>query len=189
MEAIPQRVVLTTAELRSALEGLRPTELTRLQKKAAVLAPGTGMEPNDLLQEAVKRSLEENGGRNCPRDVKPAIFLGNVMKSIASHARKEWKRETPSNTGEGDEIDPITNVPDPTPSPEEVVIRHLDGKKERIRIEAMFNEDRKAQAIVIGIMEDWSPHEIREMEPMSKKEYEAARKRMRRKFLREYSKG
>ena len=189
MEAVPQREVLTAVELRSALEGLHSIDLIRLKKKANVLAPGTGMEPNDLLQEAVKRSLEESSGRNCPDNVKPAIFLGNVMKSIASHAREKRKREPPINSSKDDEDDPTANVPDLRPSPEEVVIRRLDCAKARTRIEAMFNEDRKAQAIVIGIMEDWSPHEIREMETMSKKEYEAARKRVQRKLLREALKG
>ena len=189
MEAVPQREVLTATELRSAIESLRPIDLTRLERKATVLAPGTGIEPDDLFQEAVTRSLEENGVRNCPRDVTPATFLGNVMRSIASHAREEWKRETPSNTSKDDEVDPLANLPDPALSPEEVVIGRLDYGKVLIQIEALFDEDRKAQAIVIGIMEDWSPHEIREMEPMSEKEYAAARKRVRRKLLCEFPKG
>lgn len=189
MEAIPQREVLSPAEMRSALEALQPTDLTRLQKEASFLAPGTGMEPNDLLQEAVMRSLEENGGRNCPRDVKLATFLCNVMKSIASHAREKWKRETPSNSSEGDGDDPIVKAPDPAMSLEEVVVGHLDYGKALAEIEAMFSEDPKAQAIVIGIMEDWTPHEIREMESMSEKEYAAARKRVQRKLLREFPKG
>ena len=156
MEAIPQREVLTAAEFRSALECLCTTDLARLQKEATFLAQGSGMEPNDFLQEAVKRSLEENGGRHCPRDVKPVTFLGNVMRSIASHARQEWKRETPSNTSKDDEVDPLANSPDPALSPEEVVIGRLDYGKVLIQIVAMFDEDRKAQAIVIGIMGDWS---------------------------------
>ena len=189
MEAIPQREVLTAAEFRSALECLCTTDLARLQKEATFLAQGSGMEPNDLLQEAVKRSLEENGGRRCPRDVKPVTFLGNVMRSIASHERPKWKREAPINTSEGDEDDLIANMPDPAPSPEEVVIRRSDCVKVLTRIEAMFNDDPKAQAVVIGIMEDWSPRQIRDMEPMNEKEYAAARKRVRRKLLSEFPKG
>ena len=189
MEAVPQREVLTVAEFRSALESLCPSDQVRLKEKANALAPGTGMEPKDLLQEALKRSLEENGGRNCPRNVKPAIFLGNVMKSIASHARQKRKREPLINSSKDDEDDPTANVPDPRPSPEEVVIGHLDYVKVLTRIEEMFDKDPKVQAIVIGIMEGWSPQEIREMEPMSKKEYEAARKRVLRKLLREVPKG
>ncbi len=189
VEAVPQRDLLTSAELRSALEALRPIDLTRLRKKATALAPGTGMEPDDLLQEAIGRALEENGGRNCPRGVNPATFLGNVIRSIASHAREEWARETPIGATEDREDDPIVDAPDPTPSPEQAVIGRLDHGKTLGRIEAMFEDDPQAQAIVIGNMEGWSPDEVREMEPMSDKEYAAARKRVRRALLREYPKG
>lgn len=189
LEAVPQRDLLTAAELRSALEALRPIDLIRLRKKATALAPGTGMEPDDLLQEAVGRSLEEHGGRNCPRGVSPVIFLSNVIRSIASHAREEWAREMPVGATEDHENDPIVDAPDPAPSPEQAVIGRLDHGKTLSRIEAMFEDDPQAQAVVIGNMEGWSPDEIREMEPMSDKEYAAARKRVRRALLREYPKG
>ena len=100
MKAVPQRDLLTAAELRSALEELRPVDLVRLQKKATALAPGTGMEPDDLMQESLTSALEENGGRNCPRDVNPVNFLGNAIRSIASHARVEWAREMPTGARE-----------------------------------------------------------------------------------------
>lgn len=189
MEAVPQRDLLSAAELRSALEALRPIDMVRLQKKANALAPGTGMEPGDLLQEALSRALEESGGRNCPRDVNPVTFLGNVIRSIASHARVEWAREMPTGATEEDEDDPIVDATDPAPSPEEAVIGRFDHGRTIARIEAMFEGDPKAEAIIIGIMEGWSPDEIREMEPMSDKEYAAARKRVRRALLREFPKG
>lgn len=189
MEAVPQRDLLTAAELRSALEALRPIDLVRLRKKANALALGTGMEPDDLLQESLGRALEEDGGRNCPRDVNPVTFLGNVIRSIASHAREEWAREMPIGATEDDEDDPIVDAPDPAPSPEDAVIGRLDHGQTVARIEATFEGDPKAQAIIIGNMEGWSPNEIRQMEPMSDKEYAAARKRVRRALLREFPKG
>ena len=172
-----------------AIETMSEVDRIRLRKKAKAFAKGTGMEPDDLFQEAVALSLEENGGRNCPRDVKPVIFLGNVMRSIASHSREKWAREMPIGANRDDEDDPIVAMPDSAPSPEEVVIGRLDYRKTITRIETMFDDDPWGQAIVIGIMEDWSPHEIREMEPMSKNEYAAARKRVRRKLLLEFPKG
>ena len=187
MGTITQTDVLTATELRLSIEGLSQTELLRLHKKATALSPGTGMEPDDLLQEAVVRSLEENGGRNCPCDVKPATFLGNVMRSIASHARRNWAREAPSSSNNED--DPIIAVPNPTPSPEEAVIGRLDCGKIISRVETMFDDDSQAQAVVIGLMEGWAPHEIREVESMSDKQYDAARKRVRRALLREFQKG
>ena len=53
----------------------------------------------------------------------------------------------------------------------------------------MFEKDRQAQAIVIGLIEDWTPEEIRELEPMGDNEYAAARKRMRRALSHEFPKG
>ena len=177
--------VLTPAELREALEALSKIEKGRLLQKAKFLAPGTGMEPEDLFQEAVVRSLEQNAGRNCPRDVKLETFLGNVMRSIASHARIKWLRERPRDKDD----DVILKAPDPRLMLEEVVIGGLDFRKTIARIEVMFNDDPQAQAVVIGDIEGWSPHEIREMEPMSDKEYAAARKRVRRALLRKFPKG
>ena len=179
----------SVAELRLAIETMSKLDRIHLLKKARVLATGTGMEPDDLFQEAVARSLEENGGRTCPCDVSPRVFLGNVMRSISSHSRERWEREMPLGANEDDEDDPFVAIPDPGPSPEEVVIGRLDYKKTITRIETMFDEDPQAQAILIGIMEDWSPHEICALEPMSEKSYAAARKRLRRKLLRAFPKG
>ncbi len=188
MKAVSQREVLTDAELRSALEGLSQSDLLRIRSKATLLATGTGMEPDDLINEAILRTLEENGGRNCPRDVAPVTFLNNVIRSIASHSRTNWTREMPTGTID-DKDDPILNAPDPTPSPEELVIVRLDSGKALSRFETIFNDDPHAWAVMTGIMEDWSPQEIREVEPMSEREYVAARKRVRRAFLREFPKG
>lgn len=189
MESDLQRDLLTAAELRSALEALRPADLVRLRIKANALAPGSGMESEDLLQEALRRTLEENGGRNCPRNVKVVTFLGNVIRSIASHARTEWAREMPIGATDDHQDDPIVDAPDPAPSPEEAVVGRLDHGQTIERIETMFEGDPKAQAIIIGNAEGWSPDEIREMEPMSDQEYAAARKRVRRAFLREFPRG
>ena len=189
MKAIPQREMRSIAELRLAIETMSKLDRIRLWRKAGALAPGTGMEPDDLLQEAVARCLEGNGGRTCPRDVSPRVFLGNVVRSISSHSRERWEREMPIGANEDDEDDPFVAIPDPGPSPDEVVIGRLDYGKTITRIETMFDEDPQAQAILIGIMEDWSPNEICAMEPMSEKTYAAARKRLRRKLLREFPKG
>lgn len=189
MATAPQRKFLTAAELRSALEALSEIDLIRLRRKATALAPGTGMESDDLLQEAVLRSLEENGGRNCPRSVNVATFLGNVMRSIASHAREKWAREIPIGANKDDKDDPIAAIPDPAPSPEEIVRGRQDGDKTVVRIETMFDKDPQAEAIVIGTMAGWSPEEIHEMESMNDREYAAARKRAYRKIRRELQKG
>ena len=189
MGTIPPDEALTASELSSALEALPRAALIRLHKKAVVFASGTGMEAEDLLQEAVVRSLEEHGGRKCPRSVRPDIFLGNVMRSLASHARKKWARESPILTSKDDQDEVAVDTPDPSPGTEEIVTGQVDAEREIDRVVSMFDNDSQAQAVVIGIMEDWSPREIREMEAVSEKEYNAARKRVRRTLQREDSKG
>lgn len=180
MRAVSKRDVLSTAEFRSALEALTPADGVRIQNKAAFLALDTGFSPEDLFQEAVRRALEDGEGRNCPRDVLPVVFIGNTMRSIASAEREKWKRAPPFGRAKEGEIDPIDNMPDSSPSPEEAAITNIDGARSIVQIEAVFEGDSKALAVVIGDMEGWSPNEIREMEPMSEKEYAAARKRVRR---------
>lgn len=180
MRAVLKRDVLSTAEVRSALAALTQADHLRIQNKAAVLALDTGFSPEDLFQEAVRRALEDGGGRNCPRDVHLATFIGNAMRSIASAEREKWKRAPPTGKVKDGELDPIDNAPDPSPSPEETVIANLDGAQLIARIEAIFEGDPKALAIIYGNMEGWSPDEIRELEPMSEKEYAAAQKRVRR---------
>jgi len=193
MEVVSQPDMLTVDELRLALNALLPVELIRLEKKAKALAPGTGMDPDDLLQEAVRRAIDEddNERRHCPRSVNLTVFLGNVMRSIASHERLKWEREMPMGGGdsEEEEKDVILSAPDPTPTPEEQTISRLDCGRIRREIEALFEGDPKALAVVTGDMEGWSPQEIRELEPMNEAEYAAARKRVRRTLLRNFPEG
>lgn len=184
-----QSDTLSAAEFRAAVDAMRDVDWARLMKKAQLLMPGTGMSARDLLHEALVRAMEENAGRNCPRTVNPAVFLGNAMRSIASHAREEWAREMPTGTVEEDERDLIADTLDEGPSPEALAISRLDHGRVIARIQEMFENDSMALAVVIGDMEGWSPEQIREMEPMSDKEYVAARKRVRRALLREFAEG
>ena len=104
------------------------------------------------------------------------------MRSLASHAREKWARESPILISKDDQDEVTADTPDPSPGTEEIVTGQVDAKREIDRVVSMFDNDSQAQAVAIGLMEDWSPREIREMEAMSEKEYNAARKRVRRTF-------
>src|SRR6266851_4885921 len=97
-----ERSVLTRDEFIAALRALSPAGLLRLEKKARFRALGSGMEANDLLQEAILRTLEEDG-RKCPSDVPIPIYLDNAMRSIADGERKKYVRERPAGAGQSDE--------------------------------------------------------------------------------------
>lgn len=187
MSNVAKRDYLSPVELRSAIEGLPKIALDRLEKMAVPLAPGTAMEPNDLLQEAVMRCLEDEGGRNCPRELEPEIFLRNVMRSIASHARDKRAGEVPLDAQDDHDDDLVFAMPDSKPSPEDATSTLYEHQKLVSQIESMFADDSQAQAVAISLMEGWLRADIIEMEAMSDQEYDAARKRVRRALQRNYS--
>ena len=168
--------VLTTAELQEALEALSVVERNRLEKKARYHCGGTGMEWNDLLQEAFCRALED-GGRSCPRDVGLMVFFGNVMRSIADEERRQWAREMPVGAP-NEEGGLIATTADPRPNPERQAVDRISFDRIIKEIEALFADEAQALAIVMGDAVGWSPAEICELEPMNEKEYATARKRV-----------
>jgi hypothetical protein len=87
-----ERSVLTRDEFIAALRAL---SLVRLKEKANFRALGSGMEGDDLFQEAILRTLEEDG-RKCPSDVPVHVYLDNAMRSIADGERKKYVRERPA---------------------------------------------------------------------------------------------
>jgi hypothetical protein len=117
---------LSGDELRLAIESFGDADWIRLNKIAQILAYGRQVTWQDLLQEAMCRAL--SGVRRCPRDVAPAVFLGNAMWSIASASDKE-RRHDPLQLAESihvgeedDEPHPAMEIEDPIGSPEDFVI-------------------------------------------------------------------
>lgn len=175
---------MDNAEFIAALNALTPAELLRLGKKAAYRAMGTGMEGDDLLHEAVVRTLDEDG-RTCPAGVPVSIYLDNAMRSIAGGERKKYAQRTPVGDGH-DEGSPVGKLPDKSPSPAVAALDRVEFEQVITRINHLFEDDSQAQAIVIGDMEGWSPEEIKELEPMDDKQYATARRRVRRTLDREF---
>ena len=184
MTGVPRSAHLDNAAFIAALNALAPTDLLRLRKKSGFRAMGTGMEGDDLLNEAVQRTLEDNG-RNCPADVPVAVYLDNAMRSIADGEREKYARRRPVGDGH-DENSPVGKLADGNPSPADAALDRIELQRVVDRIQEIFADDPQAQAVVIGDMEGWSPEEIREMEPMDDKQYAAARKRVRRALEREF---
>jgi hypothetical protein len=179
-----KRTYLDAEAFRAALNAFTPAQLIRLRKQSAFLALGSGFAGDDLLSEAIVRTLGE-GGRNCPADVPIAAYLYNAMRSIADGEREKWEREAPSGDSL-DEATPIAAHPDPAPGPEQIALGRIEFSRVIPRIEALFADDPKAMAVIIGDMEGATPDEIRELEPMDDKEFVAARKRVRRTIAREF---
>jgi len=140
------------------------------------------MEGNDLLQEAILRTLEENG-RKCPSDVPVPIYLDNAMRSIADGERKKYVRERPAGTVQSDERpeeELLVDPQDPAPSPADTALARIELGEVKDALEQLFADDPKAQAVIMGDSEGWSADEIKDLGNMDDKQYASARKRVRR---------
>lgn len=185
MAGVPRSATLDNAAFIAALDALAPTELLRLRKKSAYRAAGTGMEGDDLLNEAICRTLEEDG-RNCPANVPIAVYLDNAMRSIADGEREKYIRQVPVEDWD-EKYSEVNKSMNKNLSSDDAVLDSIELEQIVDRIQDIFADDPQAQAIVIGDIEGWSPEEIKEMEPMDDKQYASARRRVRRTLEREFS--
>ncbi len=163
--------------------------LLRLKAIARLLARGLAPEISwgDLLHEAFARVL--NGSRRRPENVPVDVFMAGVMRSIrAEHWRRRRRALQP--VAEATTVAAVRparaeEARDPAPDPE----RALLAEQELAAIAALFAGDAVATQILAGICDGLSAEEIREECGLSKTEYDSARKRMRRRLLREGLKG
>src|SRR5262249_43655583 len=84
--------LLTLTEIKRAIEALPPAAWLRLHRVARALCRDTGIEADDLLQEAFQRALD--GSRQCPRRVDVVRFLAASMRSISSDWSKARRRRS-----------------------------------------------------------------------------------------------
>lgn len=177
--------ILRPIETALALELVNEMQLLRLKTIARLHARGLPPDVSweDLLQEAVTRVLV--GSRRQPEGVTTVPFLAGIMRSLKSeHWRRAHARSgSPGALGldrhsvSSREID----LPDPSPDPE----RSLVAQQELIAIRRLFADDAVALQIIAGLGGGLSAERIRSIYGISKTDYDSARKRMRRRLLRE----
>jgi DNA-directed RNA polymerase specialized sigma24 family protein len=175
---------MNRAEIEDQLNGLTIDDRLRLGESSRFLSLKCRIEPDDLLQEAVLKVL--SGERTIPRNVKFAVGLVNVMRSLASNDRKSWKRQGDGNrtptTVDADEYAGTIREDKPLQDVALESQEELDGIL--LQLEADLEGDTHEEAILIGRMCSLSKQEIMDSDGMSELEFEAARKRFARKTLR-----
>lgn len=181
----PARALLSDAELRAAIEALSDADFIRLGKIAAAYAAGLPVEPEDLLQKALRRALD--GTRSCPRDVPVLVFLTGAMKSIASSERGKSASDPLFRAGDI----PLSQTSG-APDPETALSAAQDQAEAARQVNAvldLFRDDQPAQLVLMGEMEGLSADDIRAMGEMNKTTYASVRRRIRRKIEREQAQG
>lgn len=175
-------VALDIDALRKAIAALTSTELIRLQRVATIYAVGVGVEGLDMLNEAVSRAL--SGTRTCPKDVPVAVFLINVMRSMASSERTKAKEEPVmvSMSSTLDDGPAVLEPPSERLNVEESLLARGDIKERLRALEALFSNDDDAQLVLMGDLDGMGANEVRSLGGWSEQAYATIRRRIRRKI-------
>jgi DNA-directed RNA polymerase specialized sigma24 family protein len=187
MHQIPPLVdkrVLRPAQTALALELVSRMDLLRLKAIARIYA--RGLYPDgvweDMLQEALTRVL--TGSRLLPKGVTMVAFVAGILRSLRADYWRRGKRESRAEELEmhrGSEASTALDLADPAPGPE----RALEARQQLTLIRLLFADDRVALKIIEGLYEGLSAVQIRRSSGLSKTDYDSARRRMRRRVLRE----
>lgn len=182
----PQPNTLSPAEVAAAIRALPPAGWSRLDRIAEYYAGACSLEAADLRQEAFARALA--GDRRCPVGVDVVRFLGQVMRSIASDARKAEKRKAAQAGGTGlhvvslDDGDLVDSITCSSPTPEDELSAEEEATRVKRAILDRFADDLIAQTIVEGDMEGMEAEDIRSVTGLDKTAYASARRLIRRRL-------
>jgi len=172
----------SAVEIGRALQALSDADLVRLKALARLWSRGLpgGLGWADILNEAIVRTLD--GSRHWPPGVPLLAFLSGVMRSICDdHWRRVrhesgWlvRREDVADSGaSGDDAEA-------PPDPERV----LAAAQALASVTQLFATDPPVLKIIAGLTEGLTAHEICRFYEMTERDYDSARKRMRRMLLR-----
>jgi DNA-directed RNA polymerase specialized sigma24 family protein len=176
--------VLRPARTALALEVVNKMDLLRIKTVARIYARGLPQEGawEDMLQEALTRVLA--GSRRRPEGVGIVTFLAGVLRSLRADYWRRAKRELGDEKLQLDHqrAESLTlELADPTPGPE----RALSARQQINLIKLLFSDDSAVLKIIDGLGDGLTAEQIRLSTGLSKTDYDSARRRMRRRVLRE----
>lgn len=165
----------TTVDATRAIQALSDTDLVRLRALAQLWSRGLpgGIGWADVLNEAILRVLD--GSRRWPADVPLLAFLSGVMRSICDD---HWRRRRREPRAETDGFG--LSVEDTAPDPE----RTLAAAQALVEVHRLFAHDHCALKIISGLADGLTASEICRHYAITERDYDTARKRMRRALLR-----
>lgn len=183
-------------DIRQAIESLSPEDLARIRKAAKYSLFGTEyQDPQELVNEAVARSMEgANGakGRHWPKSVPFVAFMFKTIQSIANGSRESPTQENTvhlaaiaaENASADDALASLGHsnvcVVSQAIDIEETQDRIAKATADAGLIDAHFGSDEEVSWIIMGFKDDMKASEIRDISGMTTKQYETAHRRFRR---------
>lgn len=176
---------LLRAEVDAALVRLKQdaAQMARIRKVARALSGGLpAMQAEDLLQHAMTLALAER--RKWPRDVETIVFLKNVMRSIASNARKKSNYVLAEDLGAqfDDESEGESSPLAEGVSPETDPARIVAAESTLAAVQAAVKGDEDLELYVEAMAEGLTGAAIAEELGWDGKKLDAARKRLHRRL-------
>jgi len=186
----------TTEEICEAVESLTEPEVGRIYRAAQYALFGTEYtDPNELLGEAVQRTLEgvaAKEGRHWPKDVNFVAYLIRTMQSIAEGSSSSISQfrtvRLEAIAGQDGNIElalaqqgfSSPDVVEQAMELEETNERQARAATDAALIEAHFANDEETQYLIMGDKDGMTPSEIRAVSGMGQTTYDTARRRFRR---------
>jgi DNA-directed RNA polymerase specialized sigma24 family protein len=189
----------TVEEFEVAVLAMSAAERNRLSAVARSLHGSTGMEADDLIQEAYTRALE--GDRAWSRDIDVVKFLIGAMESIADSSRKSMKVRqfsvvtagefSPADTeGIATRTGVLFATRNATPSAEEEAVRSEETLADAARLVAWrnkllaaFDDDEQGQLLVMGMMDGLRGALLREATDLTEEEFPTKYKKVQRRIV------
>jgi DNA-directed RNA polymerase specialized sigma24 family protein len=165
--------VHTPEEMCAIIRALSNEDIDRLRLASERMANTLGgIEARDLLHEAFLASTL--GKRHCPKDVDPATFLINAMRSHLFNLRRKSKRMESAT----DHEEELAGVTDETP---DLCFERMESLKGIVKeMQQTFGDDERPMLIFEGRAEGMTREEIRELVGLDPVQFESLEKRLRR---------
>ncbi|MDR1995635.1 hypothetical protein [Azonexus sp.] len=177
---------LDRQQVENAMETMSDADWRRVEFIASSLSQGfTGFEPEDLIQEAQTKLLEDV--RVWPTGLPAVVVLENVMSSIASNARKRIKKGPIDVTVE---VDPLETDDREVVSVGQTVFSRTDttpesqtaAREQIAAINRLVANDADLQDLVAAWAMDLKGEEAWISLGWTKDKYEANRKKLTRRL-------
>ncbi|TYO65357.1 hypothetical protein FXV83_16805 [Bradyrhizobium hipponense] len=181
---------LTYDKVASALDGLTPLDLARLDAVERRYLGGTDFAEGDLLQEAMCSALFEE--KRCPRITRFIAFLVQSMRNIAGHRRDRLQQQVPIEDVTTGERKSKFELKASGPSPEDAAIRAEQDRGASEVCAALnvhYGADEEMSMVLLGWENDMRGETLRDFLGVDQARLDYVIKKIRRIARREYPKG